>query len=272
MQSTKSLQKENFKEQFDEQGYVIVRDFFSPEEMVSLIENIKTAKTRNGVSDLNRGALTFYSNVFFYSKAIQDIIAHPKIVNLLNQIIGPNFWVRWDQAVAKGNGAGTFAWHQDNAYSRLKDPHYQLWIAMTEMTPDNGGLWLQPGSHKQHLPHKHVSNHVEFDGQPDNPIFVEAKAGDVVVFSSLTLHSTTPNITQKTRWAYVIEYMSSEHFDPGIEPPYFVVAKDGKPQAEFVRFYPGRLNPINHLKYLGFRWLPSKLLLKKLASNVLRNR
>ncbi len=245
---------QTLKDEFDERGFVTARGFFSKAEMLDLIEEIKTAKTRNGVSGLNRGALVFYSNVFFYSPKLQSFLAHPRVVDLLAKIIGPNFWVRWDQAVAKGNGAGTFAWHQDNGYSRLKDVHYQLWIALTDMTPDNGGLWLQPGSHKQLLPHREVKNHMEVVGVPESPVFVAAKAGDVVVFSSLTLHSTSPNITPDTRWAYVAEYMSTEHFDPGIEPPYFMVARDGKPAPEFVDSYAGSRSVKNRLKYMGYGW------------------
>lgn len=239
--------------EFNEKGYVIARDFFSEEEMTALIEDIKAADPRNGVSGLNKGTLNFYSNVFFRSQKIQEFISQPKIVDFLKQIIGPDFWVRWDQAVAKGPGSVTFPWHQDNGYSDLKDGYYQLWIALTKMTPENGGLWLQPGSHKRLLPHKKVDNHVVYQGTPENPVFIEAKAGDIVLFSSYMLHMTTPNITQDTRWAYVVEYMSINHFDPSIAPPYLVVARNGKPYREFVNFYPGRLNVINHFKYLGFR-------------------
>jgi hypothetical protein len=246
----------SLKEEFNERGYVTARGFFTKAEMDDLIEEIKVAKTRNGVSGLNRGALVFYSS------KLQRFLSHPRVVDLLAQVIGPNFWVRWDQAVAKGNGADTFGWHQDNGYSRLKDMHYQLWIALTDMTPDNGGLWLQPGSHRQLLPHQEIGNHMEYVGEPESPVFVEAKAGDVVVFSSLTLHSTTPNITPNTRWAYVAEYMSTEHYDPGIEPPYFMVARDGKPAPAFVDSYEGSRDLRNRIKYFGFGWSVKKALHK----------
>jgi len=241
------------RQSYAQRGYVIVRRFFEREQMVALIDDIKAARTRNGVSGLNRGHLTFYSNVFFNSQALQSFVAQPKVVELLKELIGPDFWVRWDQAVAKGPGAGDFGWHQDNGYSGLRDAHCQLWIALTDMTPHNGGLWLQPGSHTRLLPHKTVDNHRVYDGEPQSPVFIEAKPGDIVVFSSFMLHTTTPNKTEQTRWAYVVEYMSLDHFDPSIEPPYFIVARNGKPKPEFVRYYRGRLNPLNQIRYLGFR-------------------
>lgn len=248
-----TLIEENIVEKFQEQGYVIIRDFFSPEEMNDLIEEISSTKPRHGSSCLTKGTMTFYSEVFFNNQKIQNFISQQKVVDFLKQVIGPDFWVRWDQAVAKRPGSGIFPWHQDNGYSRLKDEYYQLWISLTDGTPENGGLWLVPGSHKEFLPHKEVENHVAYEGTPDNPISIQTKAGDIVLFSSLMLHKTTPNITQGTRWAYVIEYMSLNHLDPTVEAPYFVVARDGKSHPEFVQSYPGQFNLINQIKYLDIR-------------------
>ncbi|MEO0707134.1 MAG: phytanoyl-CoA dioxygenase family protein [Cyanobacteria bacterium J06649_5] len=248
----------SFAEAFEDQGYCVIRGFLSSEEAAGLIEEIKNAETIDGVSGLNKGTLTFYSGVYYCSKKLQAFVSQPKVVNFLKQIIGPNFWVRWDQAVAKGPGSGTFPWHQDNAYNNLKDGHYQLWVALTATTRDNGGLWVVPGSHKHPLPHKQIDNHMVCQEGITGPVFIDAEPGDIILFSSYLLHSTTPNITQATRWAYVIEYMSCDHFDPGIRAPYFVVSQGGEPTAEFVRFYKGNLNPLNHMKY--WRWQLSKLM------------
>jgi ectoine hydroxylase-related dioxygenase (phytanoyl-CoA dioxygenase family) len=217
--------------------------------------------------------MVFYSGLFFHSQAIQEFISQPRVVELLVPIIGPDFWVRWDQAVAKHPGADTFAWHQDNGYSLLHDGYYQLWVALSDMTLDNGGLWLDPGSHRRLLPHRTIGSHRVHDGTPQHPVFVGAQAGDVVVFSSLLLHSTTPNTTQQARWAYVVEYMSIHHFDPGAEPPYLEVARAGKPAPRFVDSFEGRRDPLNRLKYLGYRqglhW-PSVLALPRRFARALR--
>ena len=249
MSATLVKEKTDLLEKFNTQGYIVRKGLFSPEEAKASIEHIKQAETIDGVSALNKGAMTFYSGVYAKSPALQAIVSQPKVVEFLKQIIGPSFWIRWDQAVAKGAGAGTFPWHQDNSYNHLKDEHFQLWIALTKTNADNGGLWLVPKHQSKLLPHDRVGNHMVFKGDIQEPILIEAEPGDAILFSSLTLHSTTPNVTQDARWAYVIEYMSSKDIDPTLTPPYFVVARDGKPTAEFVNWYEGRLNPINHLKY-----------------------
>ena len=258
-----------YREEFQKQGYIILRGFFCEDEINTLMEDIKTTEIKeDGQHVLNKGTLNFYSNLFSRSKKIQEFVSQPKLVDFLKQVIGPEFWIRWDQAVVKGPGAVTFPWHQDNAYSGLKDLHYQLWIALTKMTHENGGLWLVPGSHKHFLPHKMIDKHAVYQGEPENPVFIEGKPGDVVLFSSLTLHSTTPNTSQDYRWAYVVEYMSLDHFDPTINPPYFIVAQDGKLQPEFVNSYRGKDNVINQLKYLP-RSI-GKLAPEKLKNIVLR--
>jgi len=249
MSQTVIQEKKNLLKQFRTQGYVQYNGLFSHQEAKQLIEDIKQAETIDGVSALNKGAMTFYSGVYSQSPALQAVVSQPKVINFLKQIIGSDFWVRWDQAVAKGPGAGTFPWHQDNAYNYLQDEHFQLWIALTKTNKDNGGLWLVPKHETENLPHDRVGNHMVFRGEIHEPILIEAEPGDVILFSSRTLHSTTPNITQNIRWAYVIEYMSCKDFDPTVTSPYFIVSRDGEPTAEFVNWYEGRLNVINHLKY-----------------------
>lgn len=241
--------EQDLKTEFDKNGFVILRGFFSEQEAQNVLETIKFSKHPNNKDRLTKGAMTFYSNLYRYSEEIQSFAAQQKIVDVLKGLIGPDIWMRHDQAVAKGPGADTFPWHQDNGYNKLKDGHFQFWIALTEMNQDNGGLWLQPGSHKQILPHKKVGNEQVYDGIPENPVAIAAKPGDVIIFSSFCLHSTTPNITQKDRWAYVLEYMSFDYYDPFLEPPYFIIARDGKSCPEFVESYRGSNNLANRLKY-----------------------
>lgn len=249
MNKTITQVETNLLEQFKTQGYIQYKQLFTKDEAEALIQNIQAAETIDGVSALNKGSMKFYSGVYAKSRALQTIVSQPRVIELLKQIIGPNFWVRWDQAVAKGPGAGVFPWHQDNAYNYLQDEHYQLWIALTKSTANNGGLWLVPKHQGKILPHDKVGNHMVFRGKPENPILIEAEPGDAILFSSLTLHSTTPNQTQDTRWAYVIEYMSCKDFDPTVVPPYFIVARNGQADPKFVHWYEGRWNPLNHLKY-----------------------
>jgi ectoine hydroxylase-related dioxygenase (phytanoyl-CoA dioxygenase family) len=234
------------KATFEAHGYVIARGMFSGRDMEEFVGEIKNSdKERHGES-LDAGTMRFHSNLFYKNPVIQKFITQPTLIEFMAPIVGPDFWVRWDQAVAKGPHSGVFHWHQDNAYNRLRHQHYQLWIALSPMTPENGGLWLVPGSHKQRIRHRRDGNHMRAEGSeaydaPDaNKIFIGAEAGDVVLFSSLTLHKTYENTTDATRWAYVAEFMRNEHYDPTVPRPYFNAARGGKPYPVFTDTLPGR--------------------------------
>jgi hypothetical protein len=262
------MNKEKVKTEFAQNGFVVLKEFFSRAEIDILLQNIKDARRRYEQDDLTKGSMLFKSSIFFHNQRIQQFITQQKIIDILKTLIGPDIWIRWDQAVAKGPNSNVFPWHQDNNYSKLQDPHYQFWIALTESNSENGGLLLQPSSHKRNIPYHYEGYEVVSDEVPTNPILVTAEPGDVVIFSSFTLHSTTPNITQNTRWAYVVEYMSCDHYDPYAEPPYFLAAKNGKSNPEFVWSYRGSNNPISRWKYYVADLKQPQKILEKLLKKV----
>jgi ectoine hydroxylase-related dioxygenase (phytanoyl-CoA dioxygenase family) len=235
---------------FRTQGYVRLDGFFSPEEISKLeAEIVEASRSVEGPSSLDRDGLTFDENVFLRSRYVQDFISQEKVVDVLSRIIGPGCFVRWDQCVRKLPGGFAFPWHQDNAYSRLRDEHFQFWVALTESTRENGGLSLRPTGTRTRLPHTWVGNHLVCTVQAGEEVFIRAARGDVVVFSSFVLHHTGPNETDAERATYVVEYMSLDSYDPLLRPPYFVVAANGERWGRFVETYPGR-SLKNRLSYL----------------------
>jgi len=238
------------KSTFNTKGYVHIKNFFSTQEINDLIEEITRTSAEHPSKDiLNIGELKFNSQLMHKSPKLRAFISQPKVVNLLKEFIGPDFWVRWDQAVEKAPGAGTFPWHQDNSYSALKDPHLQFWVSLTKMSKENGGLWVVPGSHKKILPHGKIGCHTIYHGDTSNQEFIAAEIGDIVIFSSFTLHSTTPNVTNESRWAYVVEYMHMDHIDPYIEKPHLIIAKNGEPHLEYVDKLESERYLANRIKY-----------------------
>ncbi|MBX9675447.1 MAG: phytanoyl-CoA dioxygenase family protein [Methylotenera sp.] len=240
--------------EFKKNGYVFIKDFFSQAEVDALVADIKEASSTKTDDDvLDKGNLKFHALIMHRSEKLRIFISQPKIIQFLKQFVGPDIWVRWDQAVEKKSGAGTFPWHQDNQYSGLKDAHFQFWISLTTMTADNGGLWVVPGSHKSILKYEVDDNHVSYKGDVSKAEFISAEPGDVVLFSSFLLHSTTPNITQDSRWAYVIEYMRMDKIDPYTDPPHLMVAKDGKSHLEYLDRLPSQDYWINRVKYFNLK-------------------
>jgi hypothetical protein len=244
------------REEFERQGYVIYRALFSKEEIKFLWENIQASDIKENTFGCDQNRLHYHTDFIGRSRKIRKLIAQPKVIDWLSKIMGPDIWVRWDQAISKDPGASIMPWHQDNRYTQLKHAYYQVWIPLTKVTPDNGALWVQPGSYfldEKIFPHQYIDSFFVCESTLETPIIIEAEPGDVVIFSSFLLHCTAPNITNQSRWAYVLECLPLHCFDPLVEPPYFVMARDGRPHPEFVQFYPQRLNPINILKRRWFK-------------------
>lgn len=240
------------REQFREQGFVKVPGLFSADEVTQFRESIVEAGgLLEKPSHLDKDNMIFYTNVFAHSPALQMLTTQKKVIDLVCAIGGPDLWIRWDQCVAKAPGGAVFPWHQDNGYNQLKVEHYQFWIALSEMTVENGGLWLQPGSHKKLLPHEQIGNHMVCKVKVSDETFCAAEKGDVIVFSSLMLHHTKKNNSNSDRWAYVVEYMSLDHYDPLVPSPFFVVAENGVRNPHWVSTYRGHSRLSNRLKYVG---------------------
>jgi ectoine hydroxylase-related dioxygenase (phytanoyl-CoA dioxygenase family) len=240
--------------EFQDQGFTMVRGFFSPDELGSIRAAIQETdqQTRD---PLTSGGMIFNAQIYRYSTAMQQFLAQQKIIDFLEPIAGGDLWVRWDQAVTKHPGAGVFRWHQDNGYNQLLTQHYQVWIALTESRNQNGALWLAPGSHKRgRLPHRRVENRqVECTADIGETTCIDAQIGDLILFSSLMLHRTGPNEADTSRLAFVAEYMPLQDYDYYLEGPYFVVAENGSSSPRFVDRQPGAASLRNQLMY----WRPT---------------
>lgn len=239
--------------EYAEQGFTVVRGMLSRADAVRFLAEVE----RCAVLDSNKAALNgngigFAGSIFLNSEFVRSVLARDDVVALVSAIAGGNLWISMDQAVTKHPGAPVFRWHQDNGYNRLKREHYQLWIALTPTRKQNGALRLVPGSHKRGLlPHVYRgTGQMEVTEAIPSYVTIDADIGDVILFSSLTLHSTGPNEADSKRVAYVAEYMRLSDYNPLASAPYFVVAQAGTPIPHFRRIAPGAFSVRNQLMYL----------------------
>lgn len=213
---------------FQRDGYLLVRGLFTPTEAASALAAVQDALDPDEANELTLGSMRFASNLYRRSPAIRRVLADPRLVGLVSALLGPSSWCRWDQAVCKGPGSSPFPWHQDNGYTRLRDEHLQVWVALTDAPAERGGLMVEPGAHRVPRQHRWVGSHVELLDPPQHPRWLAAEAGDVVAFSSLLPHSTGPNATDVDRWTYVAEFLPLDVDDDSVEAPHFVLSRGGR--------------------------------------------
>jgi ectoine hydroxylase-related dioxygenase (phytanoyl-CoA dioxygenase family) len=134
----------------------------------------------------------------------------PKLVRQVIELLGPDVRLYWDQAVCKQAGATSdVPWHQDNGYLPVEPADYlTCTVAIDATTVANGCLWVQPSSHRDG-PRAHRASdlffQVGYDGA-ETGVPIEQREGEVLAFSSLLLHRTGPNTTDRPRRSWVIQF------------------------------------------------------------------
>jgi uncharacterized protein (DUF1919 family) len=106
--ATPQLDYSSLKSEFSKNGFVVLKHFFPKEDMPALLDAILQAKAAEGEGGLSKGTMQFRSNLFYNSPFIQSFISQKKVVDFLQNIIGTDFWIRWDQAVGKGPRSPVF--------------------------------------------------------------------------------------------------------------------------------------------------------------------
>ena len=208
-------------DQFDNDGYVIVNDIFTSDELKELVKITDVAQAeaaaflaaqpneRIAISEI--GAITFAAQLASTKPEIQKFVKNTTIMGACRDLIGPDVRMYHDQAVYKQiEKPRRFPWHQDNGYLFVEPQHYlTCWIALNDVTIENGCPQIIPGLHKNGtLSHYFVPTlgYECFENPPSTPVVAEIKAGCAVFFSSLTPHLTGPNNSNDVRKAYIIQY------------------------------------------------------------------
>lgn len=238
--------------QYDELGYFVLEDAFSAAEVEALAAEIDPYEQRQeeGLRELEGGRffiaradeITFTTHLVVPSPQLRTFTASSLFAGLCADLIGPDVRLYWDQAVYKKPGTDSpFPWHQDNGYAFL-DPQQYLtcWIALTDATEENGCPWVVPRLHRLGtLAHEYSDIGFVCLRDPAEAVPVPARAGSIVVFSSLTPHSTGPNHTDGVRKAYIVQFAPSgaEVIRPEADgrPGLRVPADDPGRQYEVVR-------------------------------------
>ncbi len=222
--------------EFDEQGFVVVPDLVDADTLAAVREDLDGLEaevdaflqTRDDgrFSITETGALTIAIHAVTRSDAARALSAHPAVLGLCNDLVGPDVRLYWDQAVyKKTEKPRRVPWHQDNGYTYVEPQEYlTVWLALTDATEENGCPEVAPGCHRLGTLAHHYIDPLGWECLEEGTPSVAAPvaAGGAVVFSSLTPHRTGPNLTGEVRKAYILQYCPSDaeilQGDPGAGP------------------------------------------------------
>jgi ectoine hydroxylase-related dioxygenase (phytanoyl-CoA dioxygenase family) len=204
---------------FDERGFLLYERAFDADAVARCIAEIDPfeekveafLRTREDgrLFIAKADALTFTTHLVARSRFLREWSVAPPILGLCHDLIGPDVRLYWDQAVYKKPGnPEEFPYHQDNGYTYVEPQQYlTCWVALTDTDETNGCPWVIPGWHRYGTL-AHEATPLGWRCVESSPLAVPvpARAGDIVVFSSLTPHRTGPNATRAVRKSYILQY------------------------------------------------------------------
>ena len=199
----------------NEDGYFVVDDVFTADECDAITAHVEQAAFELALGDASDGALSYRPMMHLASPELTAVATDPRWAPIVLPLLGTgDARLYWEQAVAKPPHARTeLPWHQDNGYTPLVPEEYvTCWLALDDADLDNGCLWVIPGSHRQGTVRHHNGAgpfRVGHDGPDADGVPVPVRRGSVLVFSSLLMHRSGPNTTDRPRRAWIIQYCSA---------------------------------------------------------------
>ncbi|MBA2479748.1 MAG: phytanoyl-CoA dioxygenase family protein [Planctomycetes bacterium] len=212
---------------YRQNGFVLVENLLDAGEIAELsaavasgVEAMGNRKIVGG-HDWKEGD-SFYDNVFVQrinlwknDAVVKRYMLGAEIGGIASSLAGVDLRVWHDQTLQKKPWANPTAWHLDTPYWSFDSRDaISIWIALDDVTLQNGCMYYLPGSHRL----------VGFDNvdigpnmgdlfrlypqlKDIEPIAIPMRAGSCAFHNGLTAHAAGPNMTPRWRRAMTCAYM-----------------------------------------------------------------
>ena len=245
---------------FHENGYIVVQDVLNKEEIIDplkkeysdLLDQLiqtwisegKMPPPHDGSNFYEKLLLAYSSSCDWFqpmdislpgdqikvdtpmhlSSAIFNLLTCPAILNIVEQLIGPEITsnpiqhirLKPPKAALKSDEIRAHVmsaeWHQDRGVTHAdadETTMVTVWIAISDADENNGCLQVIPHQLNQNLlPHcsrKQLAIADEFI-DPSQAIPLPVRAGGLIIFHPLTVHSSLENDTENFRWSFDLRY------------------------------------------------------------------
>lgn len=185
---------------------------------------------------------------FHFGPAVFDMVTSPRLLGMVEQLIGPEITsnpiqhvrikppartLRSDEIRAHVGGTD---WHQDRAVALEEADQTQMvtvWLAITDATVENGCLQVIPSKPGllPHCPQRQTSIARGFiDPAQAQPLPVGA--GGAVIFDPATPHASLDNTSDGIRWSFDLRYNVTGQPTGRSHFPEFVARSRAHPETE----------------------------------------
>lgn len=231
--------------QFDREGYLVVEDVFTDEELQPVIDEITAEIDRRARELVAAGELssTYEEEDFEHrlgrisaetdkvalsiwngslaGPAFFELIRYPKLLDVAEQFCGPEIIassVYRLRPKIPHYDYGAVPWHQDSGYTEPYCDRYLMvtvWLPLVDATRERGCLWVIPGVHKgdvmTHRAHAAL-RYLEIppEALPEaGPVCVPVRKGSVLLLTNRTPHASFDNASDVVRWSMDLRYQSA---------------------------------------------------------------
>ncbi len=220
-------------QQFQRDGYLVVRSFLSPEENANLREHFMKMQSDASqpehpvrkhyqvqtMEEAQGDVLRVFPRVMMphrFDKTSLEMMLDARTESVLNALFGEQAIAAQSMFYFKPPGARGQALHQDNFYLKVSPGTCMAaWFSIDDADDQNGTLFVVPGSHTGEIQCPHAADlktsftteEVDIpEGMEQVP--VNLKAGDVLFFNGALIHGSYPNATKdRFRRSFICHYV-----------------------------------------------------------------
>jgi hypothetical protein len=199
---------------YRERGYHFPVNVLSESEVAGFRSKLEDYESRTGGPI--GGEMRHRSHVLF--SWINDMVRHPKILDAVEDVIGPNI-LCWNTSffIKEARDPGFVSWHQDATYWGLSSSDVvTAWVAMSPANQVSGCMKFIPGTHLRQVQHEDTfdQNNLLTRGQEiavkvneEDAVLVELKPGQASLHHVLLFHGSEPNRADDRRIGLAIRYI-----------------------------------------------------------------
>ncbi|MXW03602.1 MAG: phytanoyl-CoA dioxygenase family protein [Gemmatimonadetes bacterium] len=224
---------------YRENGFLIIEDFLNESELEtwrSAVDEAVSLRDRNRlpegsyhlarkVTADDEAVFRQRINLWMDHVGVRALMLDGRLGKMAADLEGVDGIRIWhDQVLTKLPWANPTTWHQDNTKWSFASEHaITIWVALDEVTVQNGCMFFMPGSHRKRrddYPAAGKQVGAMFDAYPDlgrmDPVPVVMPAGGCSFHNGLIVHAANANMTPWPRRAFTCAYMPDHSTFNGI--------------------------------------------------------
>ena len=152
---------------------------------------------------------------------VHELVCHPKILDAVEEVLGPNILCRGSSFFIKPSRDGSYvSWHQDSTYWGLDPPDVlTAWIALSDVPVSSGAVRFVTASHRlPQIPHRDTVDAAnilsrgqvaEIDIDESQVVVAGLEAGEMSLHHVRLIHGSGPNASDDRRIGLAIRYAAA---------------------------------------------------------------